>query len=258
MRRLLLITFALLILSACSDTKTATESPIQTATTNPTLTPTFTPLPTQTATAMPTITPTHTPVPTLTPTPDPITQLCATVTEIPQIECEALGILHMQQYGENWEFADAWMQTNRPCSWQGVQCSDQHVTELNIARSSWNSIPPEIGDLTHLLKLDLSYNNLNSVPQEIGNLTNLAWLSLCGNNLTEFPLEITTLPTLFMLDICDNQLRTLPTEIGAMPKLRWLSVWGNPLGSVPPEICDLKASREDFGLWLDEPKLCPP
>ncbi|MBE9561738.1 MAG: leucine-rich repeat domain-containing protein, partial [Proteobacteria bacterium] len=91
---------------------------------------------------------------------------CSVVTEIPQIECEALIALYDSTNGVNWI-------NNTPCDWMDVFCSDGNVTELSLGSNQLSSLPPEIGNLTQLTKLYLIGNQLSSLPPEIGNLTQL-------------------------------------------------------------------------------------
>ena len=81
------------------------------------------------------------------------------------------------------------------------------------------SIPPEIGNLTHLDWLFLDDNQLNGeIPPEIGNLTHLSYLRLDNNQLTG----------------------SIPPEIGNLTNLMWLHLNDNQLtGDIPQEVCNL-------------------
>ncbi|MEN8220435.1 MAG: hypothetical protein ABFS56_29620 [Pseudomonadota bacterium] len=53
----------------------------------------------------------------------PLTQAatdCATVTQIPSTECEALVALYNSTDGDNWQNNRKWLETNKPCGWTGV------------------------------------------------------------------------------------------------------------------------------------------
>ncbi len=296
MKRLLLIALFLLAFTACSGTETkvepvtvtlvvvtdiaqiaATHTPEPTAAISDTPIPTATAMPSPTnmptATAIPTNTPTSVPL-TNTPTPEPAFPadvFCNDVTEIPQIECEALVTIYNFTDGENWSYQDpretspyiAWLETKTPCSWKGIQCTDHHVTEihldgvgligglpseidnlsnltiLDLEFNHLSSLPPEIGNLFNLIILDLWSNSLTSLPPEIGNLSNLSWLALADNNLTALPPEIGSLSNLTTLRLFYNNLRSLPPEIGNLTNLTYLDLSDNNLIKLPPEVGNL-------------------
>jgi Leucine-rich repeat (LRR) protein len=154
--------------------------------------------------------------------------ICPMVTEIPQVECEALVALYNSTDGANW--SSDWNVTNTPCSWSGVSCSAGQVTDIYLGYNNLNgTIPRELGNLTQLTTLNLSPNQLTgSIPTELGNLTQLTELDLGGNQLTgSIPTEIGNLTQLTELDLGGNQLTgTIPTELGNLSQLTTLDLSG--------------------------------
>jgi hypothetical protein len=61
---------------------------------------------------------------------------CATVTQIPLTECEALVALYANTGGPNWRDNTGWLQTNMPCSWFGITCDADHVSRLDERSNS--------------------------------------------------------------------------------------------------------------------------
>ncbi|MEN8217501.1 MAG: S8 family serine peptidase, partial [Pseudomonadota bacterium] len=169
---------------------------------------------------------------------------CATVSDIPVKECEALVALYNSTNGENWEYNKGWLKADKVCSWTGVRCNDGHVLELSL---SWNnltgSIPTELGNLTNLETLELSDNQLTgSIPTELGNLTNLETLDLDFNQLTgSIPTELGNLTNLWELRLSGNQLTgTIPTELGNLTYLWEFYLYDNRLtGTIPTELGNL-------------------
>ena len=98
---------------------------------------------------------------------------CASVTEIPQVECEALVALYNSTNGPAWTYSTNWLVTTTPSNWYGVSVGGLHVTGLDLYHNQLSgAIPAELGNLTNLQDLHLSYNQLNeSIPPELGNLT---------------------------------------------------------------------------------------
>jgi len=145
---------------------------------------------------------------------------CAAVTDIPSTECEALVALYKSTDGTNWRRNHGW-NTNTPCKWYGVRCSDGHVTALSLYQNQLSGkIPTELGNLSHLTVLDLSSNQLSgSIPTELGNLSRLKGLSLHSNQLSG----------------------PIPTELGNLSHLRSLLLYKNQLcGKIPSELRNFK------------------
>jgi len=193
---------------------------------------------------------------------------CATVTDVLQIECEALVSLYNSTNGAGWRDNTNWLTSTTVENWIGVTVSDTHILEIDLGNNALSgSIPTELGDLTILENLALGSNQLSgSIPDEIGNLTNLLYLTLSNNqlsgsipdeigNLTKLskliisstylsgaiPTQLGGLTNLQILNLSDNQLSgSIPDEIGNLTKLRYLSLSNNQLsGSIPDEIGNL-------------------
>jgi len=169
---------------------------------------------------------------------------CATQTDIPQSQCQALVDLYHSTGGENWFYRSLgalpggtgypalynWNVTNTPCSWTGVTCNGNVVTKIILSYSDLTgTLPNSLVNLTGLTELDLHNNQLtgtiptlptgltlldlsyNQLAGAIPSLpTGLTWLDLSRNQLTGI---IPTLPTgLTDLNLSNNQLTgTIPT-----------------------------------------------
>jgi len=190
---------------------------------------------------------------------------CATVTEIPQAECQALVALYNATTGDWWKNRTGWLQTATPCSWYGVTCDAGHVSQLVLRQNDLSGpIPPEIGDFSFLTTLDLccnvemepglaqiapaprqpSRNNESpglrgAVPAEIGKLVNLTSLDLSVNPITSLPNEIGNLANLTTLRLQGNPLTSLPPGIGNLSNLTNLELHRTDLTSLPPEFGNL-------------------
>ena len=60
---------------------------------------------------------------------------------------------------------------------------EQTELRINYSSDQFNTLEPEIGQLTNLESLDLANNELTEIPESIGNLTNLEWLNIEYNEL---------------------------------------------------------------------------
>jgi Leucine-rich repeat (LRR) protein len=195
---------------------------------------------------------------------------CSNVTEISQIECEALVALYDSTGDTNWgnpyeQYYINWLKTNTPSDWLGVTVEGGHVTRvfllclnlsgnlppemgnlsslryLNLTANQITSIPPELGNLSSLQELDLGYNRLTGLPLELGNLSSLQTFNLSENQLTSLPPELGNLSSLQELNLGYNRLTGLPPELGNLSSLQTLDLSGNQLISLPPELGNLNS-----------------
>ena len=198
------------------------------------------------ATATPIQLPPTKPTVEIIPTPMPITlpTSCDSVTEIPQTECQALLVLYNSTDGTNWNHNDGWLITNTPCSWYGVKCEADHVTELNMLNNHLHgTIPSDLDKLTELRVLDFWGNHLvGNIPRELGNLRKLQTFRVYGNVLTGIiPPELGNLIYLQILVLSTNRLSgNIPPELGKLINLQELHLHSNRLsGGVPSELGNL-------------------
>ncbi len=93
---------------------------------------------------------------------------CSTVTDVPEIECEALVALYESTNGAGWIESTNWLNSETAGNWYGVTVSDGHVTDLYFG---WNNlkgtIPTELGDLNNLVLLDFEYNELSALFHQV-------------------------------------------------------------------------------------------
>lgn len=127
-----------------------------------------------------------------------------------------------------------------------------HLIELNLAGLNLTSLPPEIGQFTHLEVLLLGQqlyhtdekpllgNQLSSLPADIGRLVNLKRLDLRSNQFTELPLVVTYLTYLRYLSFSENNLKTLPDEITRLTSLQELYLSRNKFTVFPSQIIKLR------------------
>ena len=161
---------------------------------------------------------------------------------IPEAEYDALVALYISANGNGWADRTNWFTSSTP--WYGVTIEDYHVVGLDLKQNDLaGTIPPQIGDLSHLEVLDLFDNYLTgSIPAELGNLKNLKELYLSGNELTgSIPAALGGLGRLEWLDFYDNQLTgSIPPEVGSLFELWALDLSGNQLnGAIPAELGNL-------------------
>ncbi|MBP7212597.1 MAG: hypothetical protein KBA03_00010 [Anaerolineaceae bacterium] len=169
---------------------------------------------------------------------------CATVTDVPEIECKALVAFYESTNGAGWTHRTNWLETTRVGIWNGVWIEDGVIVILSLGGNNLSgSIPSDLGNLFNLRSLSLSENQLSgSIPAELGNLSNLEWLNLSVNQLSgNIPSELGNLSGLEILFLVDNQLTgNIPSTLGKLSNLSSINLSGNQLsGSIPEELGDL-------------------
>lgn len=187
------------------------------------------------------------------PAPADPAQFCEDVTEIPQVECEALVALYQATGGGGWVLKSGWLESNTPCSWHGVICADGLVNFLDLPFNGLTgNIPTDLAALTGLAGLNLSHNQLSgSIPSELSTLAGLEWLNLGENQLSGSILsELSTLANLREIDLGNNLLTgDIPPQMGGLSALRELDLSNNQFeGSIPVELTALPGLiRLDLG-----------
>ena len=175
----------------------------------------------------------------------------------------------------HWREAKNWNTSESIDKWQGVLTDlAGFVTELSLPGNNLSgTLPPELGDLTHLRWLVLNGNELaGAIPDELGNLAELRGLVLDNNDLSgaiptelgnlaqlrrlvlgnnelsgPIPSALAELSQLTFLDLTGNNLSgTIPAELGTLPRLDSLMLGNNELsGPIPAELGDLSSLQ-----WL--------
>ena len=128
---------------------------------------------------------------------------------------------------------------------------------LSLAAMKMQSLPAEIGALTHLKILDLAGNELSTLPTEIKSLQELHRLDLSYNHFEKLPEWIGELRALRTLFLTFNKLDSLPHAIAGL-HLGSLTLSGNPIVPIPPWLAELQALESLFldGMGLKEIPEC--
>jgi hypothetical protein len=169
---------------------------------------------------------------------------CAGVSQIPATECAALVALYQDTNGPEWADNGGWLASDAPCTWSGIECTGDHVSDIHLSYNELTgTLPPELGSLSRLRVLGLCANRLvGLIPAELGNLLELVSLDLGGNQLTgPLPAELGNLGNLQTLSLARNQLGgPIPPGLGRLARLQSLDLSHNQFsGAIPPELGDL-------------------
>jgi Leucine-rich repeat (LRR) protein len=170
---------------------------------------------------------------------------CATITDIPVMECNALVDLYNSTNGASWTNHTNWLVSTSAGDWFGVGVSTDHVVysiSLPVNNLS-GTLPSSMDDLTELNSIDLSNNGIGgSLPPELGNLDHLYQLYISDNQISgSIPSALGDATNLLQLALDRNQFSgSIPPELGALTNLTELWLYTNQLtGSIPPQLGNL-------------------
>lgn len=150
----------------------------------------------------------------------------------------ALVHLYKETGGSLWKNKTNWT-IGRLNTWYGVTIgSDDRVNKVILnSNNLTDTLPVELGALTHLRELNLQSNNLSgSIPKEIGDIDSLRVLMLNNNQFSGvIPAGIDSLVKLNTLYLDNNSLtRTIPSSLGKLVNLTRLTLHSNNFeGAIP-------------------------
>lgn len=126
----------------------------------------------------------------------------------------------------------------------------QSLVGLKVNKTEMDSLPEELGLLSHLQELSLQWNQLKTVPSGLGRLQNLKILDLADNQITHLPKSLGQLSPLEVLWLGENQLNEVPEFISQLSNIKMLGLSGNPITALPTSLNKLKQLER---LYLDLP-----
>ena len=90
----------------------------------------------------------------------------------PSSDRDVLVSLYNATDGPNWRNSANWLTDSDPSTWHGVTAANGRVTGINLEGNNLSgTIPPELGNLSHLSHLNLASNRLSgSIPPELAEL----------------------------------------------------------------------------------------
>jgi hypothetical protein len=174
------------------------------------------------------------------------------VVQIPLAECKALVALYNSTQGPEWVDNRGWLTTENPCTWSGIECTGDHISHISLLYNQLSgTLPPELGDLSHLRLLALWGNQLyGPIPAELGDLSELVTLNLSSNQLTgPLPAALGDLAALQELALASNQLSgSILPALGRIKGLDTLNLSHNQFsgvsGTLPVEMVNLEGLYE--------------
>lgn len=164
-----------------------------------------------------------------------------------------LTVLWFATNGTEWINSDLWLSSINECTWQGVSCNEQLVTDLDLSSNNLiGKIPTELVLLSGLVHLDLSgpkgddFDVLNfldgltltgPIPSKLHTISSLTYVDLSNNAISDQLPQLEDLMELTHLDLSyTDAFGSLPSEYGLMSALEYLDLTGNYLsGAIPTE-----------------------
>lgn len=172
---------------------------------------------------------------------------CSAQSQLPKQECETLVALYKNTAGITWsdQSSNQWNQTNTPCNWAGVTCSNGHVSAISRDGKNLSGNIPSLASLTELENLSLSNNQLKGNIPSLTALVKLQRLNLAKNQLSG-SLPASFPDSLEYVALNNNQLTgTITNNFKTATKLQTLNLSTNKLsGSLPTNLSNLSSLTE--------------
>jgi parallel beta-helix repeat protein len=179
---------------------------------------------------------------------------------IPLSERAALVTLYSSTAGDTWTnragwkegtlYADGFQVPGTECTWFGISCSGQHVTQIVLRTNNLSGELPSVSGLTSLQFLDLSYNQLSGEIPSVSGLTSLVVLLLYNNQLSGNIPSLSGLTSLRDLYLNNNQLTGEIPSLSGLTRLEMLYLYDNQLSGEIPSLSGL-TSLVGLGLAIN-------
>ncbi|XP_047162125.1 receptor-like kinase TMK4 [Vigna umbellata] len=139
------------------------------------------------------------------------------------------------------------------CQWNGVKCTNNRVSSINIAsRSLTGTLPPDLNSLSQLTSLSLQGNALSGALPSLANLSMLETVFLGGNNFTSIPdgcfQGLSSLQSLSMADSFNLAPWRIPAELTQSTNLVKLDLGNTNLIGTLPDVFDSLVSLQELRL----------
>lgn len=193
----------------------------------------------------------------------------AQLTETQRSQKFALATIYASLGGSKWKNNTNWLDGQDVCTWHGVLCRQDYVTELVLDENNLNGVlPSELSLLEKLLFLmvarnkisgpipvslfsietlgtvDVGFNSITGViPPSIENAVSLNSLNVEFNAMSgRLTKNIGKASNLGYLNLKSNQFASdMPMELFNLKQMKHLEIGGNKfIGTIPDEISNLK------------------
>jgi Leucine Rich Repeat (LRR) protein len=171
---------------------------------------------------------------------------------IPQSERDVLLEIYAATNGDEWTTQDGWNdEPGTECSWYGVTCTGDHVTEIALSGNHLTGNLPDISGLTELTGFFVALNYLHGSIPALSHLSHLEFFGVGSNLLTGSIPSLTGLTNLVDLDVPFNLLSGTVPSLAGLTSLRYFNISNNQLSGEMPDVPDPDA------LQAGQSNLCP-
>jgi hypothetical protein len=171
---------------------------------------------------------------------------------IPQSERDVLLQIYATTNGNEWTTQDGWNDApGTECSWFGITCTNDHVTEIALSGNHLTGSLPDISDLTELQQFFAALNYLHGSIPRLSSLSQLEFFGVGSNLLTGSIPSLTGLTNLVDLDVPFNLLSGPVPSLDGLTSLRYFNISNNQLSGDMPDV------PEPDGLMPGQSNLCP-
>jgi hypothetical protein len=162
---------------------------------------------------------------------------CIVQSDIPQTECKTLLALYNNTNGEVWAggTSNPWNLTNNLCKWEGITCTEEHVTSIALPNKNLVGELPDLKALTNLQTLNLANNQLSGIIPDLSTLTSLQTLFLENNQLSGFIPDFEAFSNLSRIKVRDFQVN-IDASSSTSERLMEVNLDYNKLRALKPDL----------------------
>ena len=155
----------------------------------------------------------------------PLSSSCKTPTRM--LKREVMAAMSSEHGGVALDLSDKGLTND-----VGVEIPDCNITEVNLARNDFQSLPQTLKGLVKCREMNISNNRISSLPLFVQDYEYLQRFLCRYNNFLHFPLQLCSLNNLVEVDLSHNKIAELPEALRNLNLLQELNLSYNQLQSI--------------------------
>jgi len=160
--------------------------------------------------------------------------------------------MYLNDGGSSWALNSGWLGNGDHCTWEGVICSPDRVTELALANNQMSGpFPSDLNGLSSLKILNLSGNELvGSTPTDICDRSLVADLHIYADS-DNCPHEFDPTTGLYQAGCCDNVLIDVDIFLNEFTGAVLGDANCNNLVGTDASVCDYMSNKANHAIFAD-------
>lgn len=165
---------------------------------------------------------------------------CVASAAIPASERAALAALYSATTGTGWINNFGWLGApGTECTWYGVQCSGDHVSDIDLPENNLVGSLPSLTGLTELEYINVSVNQLQGSIPPLTSLHRLYYADFGSNRFGGTLPSLSGMTSLSLFYAGNNQITGAIPPLAGLTGLNFFAVHSNQLIGVLPSIAGM-------------------